>query len=75
MKNLILTIIFAPIAVVIVACSWAYRKTRRQYCRFCINVLWKRFQVRTSAYERWHDKRAKKLQALLDNEHSMYPSF
>lgn len=71
MKDLILTIILAPVAMVIVAALW----TRRQYRCFCINVLWKRFQVRTSAYERWHDKRAKKLQALLDIEHSMYPSF
>ena len=52
-----------------------YRFIRRSYRRFCIKVLWMHFGIETPAYHQWHDKRAKKLQALLDNEHSMYPTF
>ena len=49
-----------------------YKFIRRTYRRFCIKVLWKRFQIRTSVYHEWHDKRAKRLQAELDAEHAVF---
>lgn len=48
---------------------------RRLYRRFCIKVLWKQFRIETPVYQRWHDKRAVKLQLALDNAHSDYPTF
>lgn len=47
----------------------AYKLFRKYYRRFCIKVLWKRFGVRTAAYNRWHDERAARMQEALNNEH------
>lgn len=38
-------------------------------------VLHRHFGIETAIYRKWHDKRAKKLQALLDDEHSLYSSY
>lgn len=75
MKTMLANTFMVIAMILIVPFAYAYKFVRRFYHNFCINVLWKRFQIRTSVYYEWHDKRAKKLQALLDNEHSMYPSF
>lgn len=75
MKTKFTNLLWAIFDMVVIAIAVMYKFIRRYYRRFCIKVLWKRFQIRTSVYQQWHDKRAKKLQALLDNEHSMYPTF
>lgn len=75
MKTQITNLFVAMLTIVCIVIAGLYRFVRRCYRRFCIKVLWKRFQIRTSVYYQWHDKRAKKLQAALDEEHSMYPSF
>lgn len=75
MKTQVTNLLWAIVSIVLIIIAAVYKFVRRHYRRFCIKVLWKRFQIRTSVYYQWHDKRAKKLQALLDNEHSMYPSF
>lgn len=75
MKTQVINLLWAIVSIMLIIIAAVYKFVRRYYRRFCIKVLWKRFQIRTSVYHQWHDKRAKKLQALLDNEHSMYPSF
>lgn len=75
MKNQFVNILVAIATILLIVLAWMYKMVRRCYRRFCIKVLWKRFQIRTSVYYQWHDKRAKKLQALLNSEHSMYPTF
>lgn len=75
MKTQLGKIALAIVTIILIAFGWVYRFVRRYYRRFCINVLWKHFRIRTSVYHKWHAKRAKKLQEMLDNEHSVYPSF
>lgn len=75
MKTQITNLLWAIASIVLIVIAAVYKFVRRYYRRFCIKVLWKRFRIRTSVYSQWHDKRAKKLQALLDNEHSMHSSF
>ena len=75
MKNQVFNLMKALAMIVLLTVAAAYKFGRRLYRRFCIRVLWKKFQIRTSVYEQWHAKRASKLQLALDNEHSEYPSF
>lgn len=75
MKAQLTNLFVAILSIAIILIAGVYKFVRRQYRRFCIKVLWKHFQIRTSVYHKWHNRRAKKLQTLLDNEHSMYPSF
>ena len=75
MKTQITNFFVAMLSIAVIIIVRLYMSTCRYYRRFCIKVLWKRFQIRTSVYRQWHDKRAKKLQEMLDNEHSMYPTF
>ena len=79
MKAQISNLLWAVLNIALIIIAGLYKFGRRIYRRFCIKVLWKRFQIRTSVYHQWHDRRAKKLQEALDNQHnnqhSMYPSF
>lgn len=75
MKTQVLNLLSALIILTATPVAYVYKFGRRYYRRFCIKVLWKHFQIRTSVYEQWHAKRAAKLQLALDNEHSAYPSF
>lgn len=75
MKTQFTNLLIAMLDVTLAIIVGLYKFGRRMYRRFCIQVLWKRFQIRTSVYYQWHDKRAKKLQEALDNQHSAYPSF
>lgn len=75
MKDQIINLFVATLSIALIVIAGLYKFGRRCYRRFCIKVLWKRFQIRTSVYRQWHDRRAKKLQAALDNQRSMYPSF
>lgn len=45
------------------------------WVHFSVKCLKRWLNVETSAYLKWHDRRARLLQAQLDNEHSHYPSF
>lgn len=47
-----------------------YKIVRRVYFKFSRNVLKRYFGIETPIYKRWHDRRAKKLQQLLDAEHN-----
>lgn len=75
MKTQIVNLILAIATIVLIAIAKLYKFGRRTYRRFCIKVLWKKFGIRTSVYEKWHSKRVAKLQLALDNEHSKYPTF
>lgn len=75
MKNQVFNLMKALAMIVLIIFTAAYKFGRRWYRQFCIKVLWKKFQIRTSVYEQWHAKHAAKLQLALDNEHSKYPSF
>lgn len=75
MKAQFLNLIEAFLTILVIGVAYVYKFGRRMYRRFCIKVLWKHFQIRTSVYHQWHDRRAKKLQDMLDNKHSLYPSF
>lgn len=75
MKTQITNLFVAMLNIVLIVIAGVYKFVRRCYRRFCIKVLWKHFRIRTSVYYQWHDKRAKKLQVLLDNECSIYPTF
>lgn len=75
MKDQIINLFVAMLSIALIVIAGVYKFVRRYYRRFCIKVLWKHFRIRTSVYYQWHDRRAKKLQAALDNQHSMYPSF
>lgn len=75
MKTQIINLFGAIAAIALIAIVWLYKFGRRMYRRFCIKVLWKKFRIRTSVYEKWHSKRVAKLQLALDNEHSKYPTF
>lgn len=75
MKTEIVNILWALLNIALIIIAGLYKFGGRMYRRFCIKVLWKHFQIRTSVYHRWHNRRAKKLQDMLDNEHSLYPSF
>lgn len=60
--------------VMIIAAA-VYNINRRLYFRLSRYVLKPYFGIETPIYRKWHDRRAKKLQAMLDNEHSMCPTF
>lgn len=75
MKTQITNLLVAMLNIVCIVIIGLYKFVRRCYRRFCIKVLWKRFQIRTSVYYQWHDKRAKKIQAALDKEHSINYQF
>lgn len=75
MKTQAINLISALLLLIAIPVAYAYKFGRRYYRRFCIKVLWKKLQIRTSVYEQWHAKRAAKMQLALDNEHSAYPSF
>lgn len=75
MKTQVTNLLWAIASIVLIVLAAMYKFVRRYYRRFCIKILWKRFGIRTAVYHQWHDRRAKKLQMLLDNEHSMYPTF
>jgi len=75
MKTQVLNLIKALAMIVLLLIGVMYKFGRRWYRRFCIKVLWKKLQIRTSVYEQWHAKRAAKLQTALNIEHSEYPSF
>lgn len=70
MKTEIYNLIEAILNIALIVIAGICKFLRRQYRRFCINILWKRFQIETSAYKKWHARRAKKIQMLLDEEHS-----
>lgn len=75
MKPQLIPLLLAFTTVYMIAFAYTIRFMLRLYRRFCIKVLWKRFHIRTSAYHRWHARRAAKLQLALDCEHSLWPSF
>lgn len=75
MKTATYNLLVAFATILLLSVAYTYKTGRKLYRRFCIKVLWKQFHIRTSVYESWHRKRAAKLQAALDNEHSMYPIF
>lgn len=75
MKTQVTNLLWAIASIVLIVIAAVYKFVRRNYRRFCIKVLWKRLGIRTAVYHQWHDRRSKKLQMLLDCEHSAYPSF
>lgn len=75
MKTQVTNLLWAIVSIVLIIIAAVYKFVRRHYRRFCIKVLWKRFGIRTAVYHQWHNRRSKKLQMLLDCEHSAYPSF
>lgn len=75
MKKEIINLLVAILNIALIIIAAMYKFVRRIYRRFCIKVLWKRFGIRTAVYHQWHNRRSKKLQMLLDCEHSAYPSF
>lgn len=75
MKTPFFNLIKALLIFAIMIIASVYKFSRRHYRRFCIKVLWKKLHIRTSVYHQWHDRRAKKMQVALDNEHKLSKSF
>lgn len=69
MKNY--NLLEASILALFLPIAYLWRISRRAYRRFCIKVLWKRFRIRTSTYRKWHDRQARNIQRLLDEEHNI----
>lgn len=70
MKTEIYNLIEAILNIALIIIAGICKFLRRQYRRFCINILWERFQIKTSVYKKWHDRRAREIQILLDEQHS-----
>lgn len=68
MKTQLINLSISLATIVLIIIARVYKFMRKMYRRFCICVLWKKFCIRTSVYQQWHDRRAVKLQALLDAE-------
>ena len=61
--------ILNAIFTIIESIYWIFR---RLYFNFSRYILKPYFDVETPIYRKWHDRRAKRIQALIDQEHSKY---